>query len=860
MMNATNQTMMKRIFIFAVLSIISCQLSFICAQSMSDNQVIDFVTKQQAKGDNQATIVQKLLQKGVTVQQLKRIRKNMEAKQEQLGAVDISGTNSSVSTSRMRTNRQLEGEAYQQQNNYMVQSEVRGKNGQKYYTNEERLQQMNGEIGFLDIDSLLYYKNMFGNTEDQVFGHNLFNNSEITFQPNMNIATPSNYYLGAGDAVIIDVWGASQETFESVISPDGTVTIEGVGPIKLAGMTVAQAQTALSSRLGRYYSGSKVSLSVGETRSIIVQVMGEVKVPGTYTLSSLSTSFNALYAAGGISDIGTLRDIKVYRAGHQIASIDVYDYILNGNSRGDVRLQDNDIIVVGPYDCLVRIKGRVKRPMFYEMKKDESLSTIINYAGGFTGDAYKKNVRLIRKSGSEYSIFTIGEFNMSNFNLNDGDSIYVDSVVARYSNMVEIRGAVYHPGMYQMGGDISGVRDLILAAEGVREDAFINRGVMHREKADKTLEVIPVDIKGLLDGSVPDIPLQKNDVLFIPSRQDYVTEQTIKIDGEVMYPGTYQFADNTTLEDIVLQAGGLTTSASTTKVDVFRRVYDPKSTSTSDVISETYSFALKDGFVIDGEQGFVLQPFDEVVVRKSPTYTEMQSVQISGAVNFEGTYSITSKNYRLSDLIKASGGLTDVAYAKGARLERRMTEEERQQNEASLRTSQIALYEEAMQGDKNFDLEKADTLLNMKLDLSTTSNVAIDLEMAMKNPGGDEDLALREGDKLVIPQYTSTVKITGDVMYPITMNYKEGESLNYYIKRAGGYGDNARKSRVYAIYMNGSVELLSHHSKDAVQPGCQIVVPSKKNKAKMTTAEYAAMGTSAASIATMMVTIANILK
>ena len=860
MMNATNQTMIKRIFIFAVLSIISCQLSFICAQSMSDNQVIDFVTKQQAKGDNQATIVQKLLQKGVTVQQLKRIRKNMEAKQEQLGAVDISGTNSSVSTSRMRTNRQLEGEAYQQQNNYMVQSEVRGKNGQKYYTNEERLQQMNGEIGFLDIDSLLYYKNMFGNTEDQVFGHNLFNNSEITFQPNMNIATPSNYYLGAGDAVIIDVWGASQETFESVISPDGTVTIEGVGPIKLAGMTVAQAQTALSSRLGRYYSGSKVSLSVGETRSIIVQVMGEVKVPGTYTLSSLSTSFNALYAAGGISDIGTLRDIKVYRAGHQIASIDVYDYILNGNSRGDVRLQDNDIIVVGPYDCLVRIKGRVKRPMFYEMKKDESLSTIINYAGGFTGDAYKKNVRLIRKSGSEYSIFTIGEFNMSNFNLNDGDSIYVDSVVARYSNMVEIRGAVYHPGMYQMGGDISGVRDLILAAEGVREDAFINRGVMHREKADKILEVIPVDIKGLLDGSVPDIPLQKNDVLFIPSRQDYVTEQTIKIDGEVMYPGTYQFADNTTLEDIVLQAGGLTTSASTTKVDVFRRVYDPKSTSTSDVISETYSFALKDGFVIDGEQGFVLQPFDEVVVRKSPTYTEMQSVQVSGAVNFEGTYSITSKNYRLSDLIKASGGLTDVAYAKGARLERRMTEEERQQNEASLRTSQIALYEEAMQGDKNFDLEKADTLLNMKLDLSTTSNVAIDLEKAMKNPGGDEDLALREGDKLVIPQYTSTVKITGDVMYPITMNYKEGESLNYYIKRAGGYGDNARKSRVYAIYMNGSVELLSHHSKDAVQPGCQIVVPSKKNKAKMTTAEYAAMGTSAASIATMMVTIANILK
>ncbi len=860
MFEAKNRTMIKRLLISVVLVVVSCQLTYLYAQSMTDNQVIDYVVKQQSKGDSQATIVQQLLKRGVTVQQLRRIRKNMEAQKDQLGAVDVDGTGTNVSKSRMRTNKQLEGEAYQQQNNYMIQSQARGNNGQNNYTLDERRQMMDGEIGFLDIDSVMYYRNMFDNTEDQVFGHNLFNNQELTFQPNVNIATPANYRLGAGDAVIIDVWGASQETFEGTISPDGTVTIEGIGPVKLAGMTVSQAQGVLKARLGRYYSGSQISLSLGDTRSIIVQVMGEVKVPGTYTLSALSTSFNALYAAGGINDIGTLRDIKVYRDGRQIASIDVYDYILNGNSSGDVRLQDNDIIVVGPYDCLVRIKGRVKRPMFYEMKRNESVSTIIDYAGGFAGDAYRKNVRLIRKSGSEYSIFTIGEFDMSGFKLDDGDSIYVDSVVARYSNMVEIRGAVYHPGMYQMGGSISGVRDLILAAEGLREDAFANRGIIHREKPDKTLEVIAVDVKGLLDGSAPDVPLKKNDVLFIPSMQDYVTEQTIKIDGEVVYPGTYQYADNTTLEDIVLQAGGLTTSASTTKVDVFRRVYDPKSLSTSDVISETYSFALKDGFVVEGEQGFVLQPFDEVVVRKSPTFTEMQTVQVTGSVNFEGSYSLTNKNYRLSDLIKAAGGLTDLAYAKGARLERKMTDEERQQNETSLRTSQIALYEEAMEGEKNFDLEKADTLLNMKLDLSTTSGVAIDLEAALANPGGTEDVTLRDGDKLIVPQYISTVKITGDVMYPITMNFKKGESLNYYIKRAGGYGDNARKSRVYAIYMNGSVELLSHHSKDAVQPGCQIVVPSKKNKNKMTTAEYAAMGTSAASIATMMVTIANILK
>ena len=851
--------MIKKLLACALILLASTQMTFVYGQSMSDNQVIKFVTEQQAKGDDQATIVKKLLQKGVTVQQLQKIRRKMEAEQQQLGAVDVTDANKGVSKSRLRTNQQLAGEQYQMQNNYMVRSQARGARGITGYTQDERLQMMNDEIGFLDIDSLMYYRNMF-DSEDQVFGRNLFSNSELTFQPNMNIATPANYRLGAGDAVIIDVWGASQETFEGTISPDGTVTIPGVGPVKLGGLTVAQANGALKSQLGRYYSDSNINLSVGETRSIIVQVMGEVRTPGTYTLSSLSTAFNALYAAGGISDIGTLRDIKVYRAGSQIASIDVYDYILNGNSKGDVRLQDNDVIVVGAYDCLVRIKGRVKRPMFYEMKSNESVSTILSYAGGFTGDAYRKNVRLIRKSGAEYSIHTIGEFDMNGFTLNDGDSIYVDSVVARYSNMVEIRGAVYHPGMFQMGGGISGVRDLILAAEGVRDDAFLNRAIMHREKPDKTLEVISIDVKGLLDGSVPDIPLKKNDVVFIPSRQETITDQTITVRGEVMFPGTYQFASNTTIEDIILQAGGLTNSASTSKVDVFRRVYDPTSLETSDQTSETYSFALKDGFMVDGEKDFVLQPFDEVVVRKSPSYTEQQTVSITGSVNFAGDYSVSNKNYKLSDLVKAAGGLTTLAYAKGAKLERRMTEEERQQNEATLRTSQIALYEESLQSEKDFDLEKADSLLQMKLDIGSTYPVAIDLEAAMNKPGGDEDITLREGDKIIVPQYSSTVKVSGDVMYPTSMNYKKGESLNYYIKRAGGYGDNARKSRVYAIYMNGSVELLDHHSGKAVQPGCQIVVPSKKQKTKMTTAEMMSIGTSASSMAAVIATIANLLK
>ena len=851
--------MIKKLLLWVVLIVIGN--TTLNAQSMSDNQVIQYVLEQQQAGKNQAEIVQNLLKRGVTLEQLQKLRKKITAQKEQLGAVSIDGTSVKVSDSRMRTDKQLEGESYQKQNNYMVRSQARGVNGRDNYTKEEEERLMNDAVEFFDLDSLAYYRGLEEKTEDQVFGRNLFNNAQLSFQPNMNIATPANYRLGAGDAVIIDVWGASQETFEGTISPDGTVTIEGIGPIKLAGLTVAQANGTLKSRMGKFYQGSSINLTVGDTRSIIVQVMGEVKLPGTYTLSSLSTAFNALYAAGGISDIGTLRDIKVYRAGRQIASIDVYDYILNGNSSGDIRLQDNDIIVVGSYDCLVRIKGKVKRPMYYEMKSSESVSTILSYAGGFTGDAYKKNVRLIRKSGAEYSIHTIGEFDMNGFNLNDGDSIFVDSVVARYSNMVEIRGAVYHPGMYQIGGSISGVRDLIRAAEGIREDAFLNRAVMHRQREDMSLEVIPVDVKGLLAGNVPDIPLKKNDVLYIHSRKDDITSKTITISGEVLYPGTYQYADNTTLEDIVLQAGGLTDAASLSKVDVFRRHFDPTSLEYIDETSETFSFALREGFVVDGEQGFVLQPFDVVVVRKSPTYSPMETVTVTGCVNFEGNYLITNRDYKLSDLIRAAGGLSKIAYAKGAHIERALTEEERKQQEASLRASQIELYEESMKDNKqNISIEQGEALIDMKMNLKGIGSIPVDLEAAIKSPGCDEDIMLRPGDKLIVPEYSASVKIIGDVMFPVTISYKKGESLDYYIKRAGGYGDNARKKRVYAIYMNGSAKLLSHHSKSAIQPGCQIVVPSKKNKNKMSTAEILSIGSSSASIAAVVATIANILK
>ena len=843
----------KFLFIFVTV-LMPCVLM---AQSMSDDKVVQFVLDEQEKGASQQDIVSQLLKKGVTAEQLRRVRKKYEAEKGQLGAVDLTGRNSNVSQSRLRDEKQKNGQDAQKRNSYMLKSqyELQNKVGRG-----EQMAVLNEEISFLDIDSLVYYQNLLNTREDEVFGRNIFNNKMLTFEPNANIATPSNYKLGAGDHVYIDVWGTSQETFEGTISPDGTMTLSGIGPIKLSGMTVKDANTYLKRELGKYYADSDINLTVGETRSIQVQVMGEVAVPGTYTLSSLSSTFNALYAAGGISNIGTLRDIKVFRQGKDVATIDVYDYILNGNISGDVRLQDNDVIIVGAYDCLVKIAGKVKRPMFYEMKKDESVSTILSYSGGFTGDAYKKNVRLVRKSGSEYSIHTIDEFDMGRFQLSDGDSLYVDSIIPRFSNMVEVCGAVFHPGMYELGDNVNSVRTLIKAAEGLREDAFGGRAVMHRTKEDFTLEVVSVDIIRLINGEVADIPLKKNDVLYVPSKLDMIGEQTIKIGGEVNFPGIYVYADNTTLEDIVLQAGGLTNAASMVKVDVYRRIYEPKALEVSDTITKTFSFALKDGFVIDGKQGFVLEPFDEVVVRKSPTYTEQKIVKISGAVNFTGDYSMSTHDYRLSDLVKAAGGLSTIAYAKGARLERKMTPEEKLQRETTLRTSQIALYEESLTSDKTVDMEKADTLLTMKLDIGDVYPVAVNLDKALENPGGVEDVVLREGDRLVVPQYSSTVKISGDVMYPISMNYKKGKSLSYYIKRAGGYGDNARKNRIYALYMNGAVKQIGGRTAKDIEPGCEIVVPSKKQKRQVTTAEVMSMGTSAASIATMIITVANILK
>jgi len=708
---------------------------------------------------------------------------------------------------------------------------------------------MQKELSYLTPkDSIEWLKELLdekSKMKKKVFGRDIFNNKELSFEPNMNIATPQRYVLGPGDNVIIDVYGASQKTFNVVVSPDGEVTIEDFGPIKVSGLTVEQANAKVRSLLGARYSSSKTKLTVGQTKTMMVNVMGEVKVPGTYTLSAFATVFHALYMAGGINDLGTLRNIKVYRQNRLVTVVDIYDYILNGKLTGNIRLMDNDVIVVGPYDCLVTISGKVKRPMIYEMKKSESVGSIIKYAGGFTGDAYTKAVRLLRKTGREYSVFNIGEFDINSFHLADGDSIGVDSIINRYENMVEIKGAIFRPGMYNIGKDINSVRTLIEHAEGLTEEAFTNRAIIHRMKSDRTLEVIAVDVKGIMDGSVADVPLKKNDVLFIPTKSEMQTKRTITIHGEVNYPGMYVYADHETLEDFILQAGGLKDKASIIKVDVARRILNPKAITNDSVIAKTYTFALKEGFVIDGTPGFELQPFDEVYVRKSPGYSHQQNIQVEGNVMFAGTYTLSSKNERLSDIIKKAGGVTDLAYVPGARLERRITPDERLRMQTVIKMAQM-------------QSGKKDSLDIKKLDLGDTYYVGIELDKALKEPGGDADLVLREFDRIIVPEYNGTVKISGDVMYPNTVAYEKGRKAGWYINQAGGWGNRAKKSHTYIVYMNGTVAKVGHNAK--VRPGCEIIVPSKPESSGKSLTQWLSIGTSVASIATMIATMANLLK
>ena len=792
----------------------------IWAQSgMTDSQVLQYVVQQKRIGKSETDIATELLKQGATMAQIQQMRQKYSKQLEKISIGSIADKAISDASSRMR------------KNNAPSRDETEG-----------RLYESNLDASLYKTADTLNYEPVNG--RKKVFGRDIFNNKSLTFEPQMNIATPQNYVLGPGDQLVVDIYGSTQQTEILTVSPDGEVTVPNLGPVQVSGLTVSAAQSRIRSRLGKFYSDSDIKVTVGQTRTIIVNVMGEVNVPGTYTLSAFSTVFNALYMAGGISDLGTLRNVKVIRNGRQISVIDIYEFIINGRLSGNVRLQDNDVIQVGPYECIVDVTGRVKRPMAYEMRKTESLSSLLKYSGGFTGDAYKKSIRVLRKSEELKSVYNVEEFEMSDFKMDDGDSVIVDSIIDRYKNMVEVRGAVFRPGMYHLGEKVNSVRSLVEYSSGLTEEAMTARAVIRRMKPNRTHEVVPVDIEGIMNGTVADVPLQNEDVLFVPTLIEHQNLRTLTIDGEVICPGIYEYADKMTIEDLILQAGGLTDEASTVKIDISRRLYDPQARQATMDVARTFSLELKPDFAIDHSDNFLLEPYDIVHVRRSPVYQKSINVLVEGEVTFEGVYSMEKKNQRLSDVIQSAGGMVPGANVHGARLLRKMTEDEKARMQAV-----IQMARQSADGKDSVSLDK--------ISLSDTYTVGIHLDEALAHPGSTQDIELVDGDRLIVPKYNHTVRISGDVNAPNTVAYDEGKNYKYYIKQAGGFGERAKKSHAYIVYQNGTMALAKEGK---IEPGCEIVVPTKRRRDSQAISQWLGIGTSAASLATMAATIANLLK
>ena len=852
--------MFKKSLIFCLMLL--CMSATVWAQTvgMSDTQVMQYVQNGLQQGKSQQQLTSELARMGVTRQQAERIKKLYQQSQKNGNSLSTGAINNSRIRTKDGAAIGLEGEMTQDEFglNPITPEGVQKPKEYKYVITQElklgkdTLNLTMDENGNLVSEDLIFYKEE--SDENQVFGRNIFNSEELTFEPSMNLPTPANYKLGPGDEVIVDVWGANQTTIQETISPDGVINVPNLGLVYLSGLTVEQATQHLRKELNKIYAGledenpsSQIKVSLGNGRTIQINVMGEVEKPGTYAVSAFSTVFHALYNAGGVNDIGSLRNIQVARNGKTIANVDIYDFIMNGRTNHDISLQEGDVIIVPPYAALVKVEGNVKRPMKYEMKEDETVATLLKYAGNFSSDAYTRSLRIVRQNGKEYQVMTVDDMDYSVFKLRDGDVLTAEAILNRYENKLEIKGAVYRPGIYQFGGQLNTVKQLVEKADGIMADAFLGRAVLHRQREDLTREIIQVDLKGILGGTKPDIELKRNDLLYIPSIHDLQDMGNIEVFGEVARPGKYIYADNMTLEDLVIQAGGLLESASTVKVDVSRRIKNNQGTEAPAQIGEMFSFALKDGFVVDGTPGFILEPYDQVYVRKSPGYQKQANVTIEGEILYEGTYSLTNKSERLTELVQKAGGITKFAYARGAKLMRKANEEE------------LKRMKEVIDMMKRESPSKNDTL-SLKVD--SVFSVGIDLQKALMHPGSDADVVLREGDRLIVPEMVNTVKINGAVMMPNTVSYQKGKSVKYYINQAGGLSNNARKTKAFIIYMNGQVAKVSGSSRNLIEPGCEIIVPvrDKEKAARWNLQSIIGLASSIGSLGLTAASVANILK
>ena len=804
---------------------------------MTDEQVMEYVKEGLRTGKGEQQIGRELVARGVTQSQLQRLKTRQQTDGRQ--------PNSSADK-RSRIRRQQS----------IVDQTLEDQQRERYRDPQEELllgnldevgRSMQGE--FDSADSL-----ETDTPKRIIFGHNIFSGRTMTFEPNENMATPEHYRLGPGDEVIIDIWGASEDSFREEISPEGNIMVSQIGPVYLNGLTIREANNKLRGIFAQKYAGvsgedpdSDIRVTLGQIRSIQVNVLGEVATPGTYRLSSFASVFNALYRAGGVTEIGSLRGIRIIRGGRELAPVDLYSYLFEGRLSNDSRLEEGDVIIVPTYEKLVEITGNVKRPMWYELKEGESLAALLNYAGGFTGDAYRENARLIRQTGREYRIFNVADKDFGTFLIDDGDAVEIEATLDRFANRVEVRGAVFRPGMYELGEGARTVRALVELAAGVQEDAFLDRVLLFRETDDLRLEVQAINLRDILSGRATDIALRRNDVLLIQSSHELEERGPLTIYGEVARPDTYPYAKHMTIEDLILQAGGLLDGASTARVEVSRRIKDPRSTTTTNRIGKTFTFAISEGLKIEGADGFELEPYDVVEVRRSPGYREQQRVEISGEALFPGGYALQQKNERLSSLVKRAGGITEDAYPRGARLIRRLNDEERAVRDAVLEQARN-------------QRGASDSVSLEKLELGDFYTVGIELDKALAHPDSSYDVVLREGDRLVIPEYTGTVKVSGDVLYPNTVVYLDGKKLKHYIAQAGGFGSRAKRSKTYVIYMNGTVAQTGTFRKPRIEPGCEIVVPSKRERRRTSLAEILGLTTSIGTLGMTAATIANMSK
>ena len=797
-----------------ILSLLAvCSLS---AWAMTDNEVIEYIKKQTAAGKTEQQIGKELMARGVTPEQAERIKTLYNSRQGSEPNV------TSMSIDATRTERRND-----------ASTEIA----------EESFDKINQEVDKEGNETV---------SARNIYGHNVFNSRALTFEPSENLATPQNYRLGPGDEIVIDIWGTSEDHLRQTISPEGSIMISQLGPVYLNGLTINEAGNHIRNSFAQKYAGvsdaeTDIQVTLGQVRTIQVDLMGEVSTPGTFRMSPFSTVFHALYRAGGINDIGSMRNIQVLRNGTKIAGIDIYKYLFDGKTDGNIRLQEGDVIIVPPYGNLVNIEGNVKRPMYYELKPGETVKNLIDYAGGFAADAYADMIRLSRQSGTENELHNIGKDEYAAYTLQDGDMISVGTILDRFANRVELKGAVYRPGTFAINNDLKTISQLIAKADGLTDDAYKQRALLYREGDDLQLEIIAVNLGELLDGKATDITLKRNDLLVISSIHELQERGELTIQGLVARPGEYPYADNTTLEDLIFQAGGLLEGASTARVDISRRISDPNATTQTQMISKVYTISIENGLVAGDNKGFIMKPYDYVQVRTSPGYSAQKFVTVNGEVLFAGDFALEKRNERISDIIRRAGGLLDEAYVRGAHMTRQLTEDEYAARQEALRL--------ALSNNKEGQNDSIDINL---IQVSRNYNVGIDLEKALANPGSNYDIVMQPGDQIFIPEQQSTVKISGEVMFPNTVVFEPGKKIKDYIDQAGGYGQRAKKGKAFVVYLNGTVAKAKRNT--PIEPGCHIIVPTKPTSDGTDWTKILSIATSFSSVATMAATVSNILK